>query len=236
MRRIWLSGASRAAQVGSGPATAGQQHSTGRLPSDETLNKLKSFTNAREAFLETTPELLAGWVRDNARHPPITRCDICPTVNGIFGDPRWHVCLDMELTTLCPDDAEPVNVPDMIRFWLLELSQNPNRTKVTGECVAYPEVASHFDDLWNRMLYEFGAEEAQPPKPAGDGAGRQVRNSEQTGPKVGTLDRVREAHRLAKAGWSVTRACKKAHTDSRTYYQWCLKATGEEPIVPYEDI
>jgi len=32
MRRIWLSGASRAAQVGSGPVTAGQQHSTGGLP------------------------------------------------------------------------------------------------------------------------------------------------------------------------------------------------------------
>ena len=49
--------------------------------------------------------------------------------------------------------------------------------------------------------------------------------------KVGTLDRVREVHRLAKKGnWSITAACKKVHTDPRTYYQWCIEATGQCPI------
>jgi hypothetical protein len=69
----------------------------------------------------------------------------------------------------------------------------------------------------------------------------EVPDSEQTeterrGPKVGTLERVAEAHRLIKeAHMPVTKACRKARTDTRTYYQWCLEATGEEPIVPYDD-
>ncbi|NLE94725.1 MAG: hypothetical protein GX600_03425 [Dehalococcoidia bacterium] len=60
---------------------------------------------------------------------------------------------------------------------------------------------------------------------------------EERGPKVGTFERVREAHRLMTKRPFMTRtqAFKKAKIDSRTYDQWCLEATGEEPIEPYRD-
>lgn len=54
-------------------------------------------------------------------------------------------------------------------------------------------------------------------------------------PKVGTLERVRMAHRYAKRGMGLVAACKKAHVDTRTYYQRCREATGEDPVIPYFD-
>jgi hypothetical protein len=56
------------------------------------------------------------------------------------------------------------------------------------------------------------------------------------GPKAGTLDRVKEAHRLiTQQNLTRTKAFKRAKTDSRTYDRWCKAATGEEPILPYSD-
>jgi len=54
------------------------------------------------------------------------------------------------------------------------------------------------------------------------------------GPNAGTLERVREAHQLAKGGMAYTTACKRAGIDSRSYQRWCERATGELPIGPYE--
>jgi hypothetical protein len=84
-------------------------------------------------------------------------------------------------------------------------------------------VNGHFDEL-ERQQAQQGS-----PSPAGDAVG------DERGPNVGTLDRVRKAHRLIKAGWSMTAACKEAHTDPRTYYYRCFRATGEEPIAPIKD-
>ena len=56
------------------------------------------------------------------------------------------------------------------------------------------------------------------------------------GPKAGTYERVREAHRLiTRQHLTRNKAFKRANTDSRTYDQWCKLATGEEPIPPYSD-
>lgn len=48
---------------------------------------------------------------------------------------------------------------------------------------------------------------------------------------VGTYTRVRKAHALIKGGEFTTTACKKVGTDTRTYYEHCPDATGEEPII-----
>lgn len=55
------------------------------------------------------------------------------------------------------------------------------------------------------------------------------------GAKAGTLERVREAHRLLKSGMSRNQAFKRARVDSRTYDQWCKEATGGEPLSPYRN-
>lgn len=58
---------------------------------------------------------------------------------------------------------------------------------------------------------------------------------EKRGPKVGTFERVKEAHRLiTKAHMTPRQALKQAKTDSRTYYEHCKAATGEDPVLPYE--
>ncbi len=56
---------------------------------------------------------------------------------------------------------------------------------------------------------------------------------EPRGAKVGTIDRVKEAHRLITTGLSQRQACEAAKTDSRTYQQYCKEATGEDPIPAY---
>lgn len=53
------------------------------------------------------------------------------------------------------------------------------------------------------------------------------------GIKAGTDERVKNAHGLLKVGKSRRAAFREAHTDSRTYYQYCRQVTGEEPIEPY---
>lgn len=58
------------------------------------------------------------------------------------------------------------------------------------------------------------------------------RTMEEQGPRIGTDERVIEAHHLAKNGFPVTTACKMAHTHIDTYYKWCEWVTGEEPITP----
>ncbi len=50
-------------------------------------------------------------------------------------------------------------------------------------------------------------------------------------PNPDMLARVREFHNLRKAGRSVRDAIRRSGTDSRTYYSWCIDATGEKPIV-----
>jgi HEAT repeat protein len=84
--------------------------------------------------------------------------------------------------------------------------------------------------MWTRI--EFTSDEAEtaeePP-----GARWTHGPSVKRGVKAGTLDRVKEAHRLAtKEGVPISKACDKAHTDTRTYYQYCRQATGEEPVSP----
>jgi len=82
-------------------------------------------------------------------------------------------------------------------------------------------VQTHFDELVSQKA------QAESSAPTGDD------ESQERGPKVGTLERVREAHRLVKSGWSLTKACRRAHTDTRTYSLRCVEATGEDPVEPY---
>lgn len=58
---------------------------------------------------------------------------------------------------------------------------------------------------------------------------------EQRGTKSGTLERVREAHRLLRDHYLTgrkgrTQCILDAGTDPRTYEDRCVEATGEEPI------
>jgi hypothetical protein len=82
-------------------------------------------------------------------------------------------------------------------------------------------VKTHFDELVSQEA------QAESSAPTGDD------ESQERGPKVGTLDRVREAHRLMKNGCPLTKACRRAHTDTRTYSLRCVEATGEDPVEPY---
>jgi hypothetical protein len=57
---------------------------------------------------------------------------------------------------------------------------------------------------------------------------------DERGPKAGTFERVREAHRLLKTGrFSQRDAMKRAKTDVRTYQRHCRAATGEDPIISH---
>lgn len=85
-----------------------------------------------------------------------------------------------------------------------------------------------FEELAQMIIDQF-------PRQADTSTDDKTHERSKRGTKVGTHDRVREAHRLLKGGMGVTKACKQAHTDTRTYYQRCEEATGEEPIVPYEN-
>jgi hypothetical protein len=161
----------------------GQEFDEKRL-SDEVLNQLTEFAITHEARLKTTPKLLRDWLHGEARHPPVVEVAIFAPESGVFSDPAWRVHWGMELSTLFPEEDEPI-VPSMsleegkpivsflsptvipkqgrarvlIVFRLLELSQYPNVTEVVGRCVAYPEVAEHFDGVWSRMLATFSPEE-----------------------------------------------------------------------------
>jgi hypothetical protein len=135
------------------------------MSSDEIPDELNVFAHAHKTVLDTTPELLTGWFQDEARRSPIVKCSFHIPIDGILGDPSWRIHWGMELTALRSGDADAAGFFDAIRFRLLELSTSPNRTKVTGECVTYPEVVDHFNELWNLMLHEFGAEETQLSEP-----------------------------------------------------------------------
>jgi len=82
-------------------------------------------------------------------------------------------------------------------------------------------VRTHFDELVSQKA------QAESSAPTGDD------ESQERGPKAGTLDRVREAHRLMKNGCPLTKACRRAHTDTRTYSLRCVEETVEDPVEPY---
>jgi len=151
----------------------GQESDKKRL-SKEVLDQLTKFTITHEARLKTAPTLLIRWLNGEARHSPIVESTISEPESGVFSGPTWKVCWGMELLSLFPEGDEPI-VPSsrdspgpgraktLVVFELLELSQNPNLTKVIGRCVAHPEVAEHFDRVWSRMLAEFPPGEDKAP-------------------------------------------------------------------------
>lgn len=58
--------------------------------------------------------------------------------------------------------------------------------------------------------------------------------AEKRGMKVGTADRVKEAHRQLKLrNASRHTIFKRVHIDPRTYDTWCKQVTGEDPVEPY---
>ena len=131
---------------------------------------------------------------------------------------------------------------NLVRAFLVQLKQDPALQDLTPRPAANP-------DHWLGYYYMGRRDELSPVSPAVGGeqtpplsrvdladdgsAGVNEKRETHRGLKVGTLDRVKEAHRLAKAGVPLTKACQRAHTDTRTYQQWCHLATGEEPLEPF---
>ena len=73
-----------------------------------------------------------------------------------------------------------------------------------------------------------GERAAAPVAPPGEPA------EEKPGMKVGTADRVKEAHRRLKLRQaSRNTICKQVHVDPRTDDTWCKKVTVEDPVEPY---
>lgn len=103
-----------------------------------------------------------------------------------------------------------------------------NAVNVSATCVGGFEAA-----LAEIVGYILKGQETPPTAAAELPAAVKTEGTGRRGAKVGTLDRVKEAHRLMKQGMSQRQACRAANTDSRTYYTHCMDATGEEPILPY---
>jgi hypothetical protein len=103
-----------------------------------------------------------------------------------------------------------------------------------------PEVgdASPAEDFFDGLLAQLENDylrkaQARGSGTAENGEGEQDNNH---GMRAGTSDRVKAAHELLKQGKISRRAAfKQAHTDSRTYNQYCKQITGEDPIEPYAE-
>lgn len=175
----------------------------------ETLTKMLQFVGERQETLETTPELLEAWLYNEtfARWPENSSIARYDSWEPDSVNPTYRVSMGMELLQFSPD-GEPELFKDLILFEMLQLSESPNRTKVTGMHRDFLEVANVFNNLWSKMLREFVtlAEKG---------------TSKKRGPNIDTPEKVAKARlimELKHRGQTV--ACNLASVAPATFRKW----------------
>lgn len=206
------------------------------METDETLltDDERYDTTQLAIFLNTELGLFWSWLEDYTQEADLYRfrsedgwlsLDL-PAIHG--GGP-----IVLEMVGKIHEPARTHEVGVLIDFKLQPLATA--RTEVLARCYR-SEVRSYFFGLlgdigqrWPETAPAIAAflQKWQAP---------QAESQAKRGPKAGTLDRVKEAHRLiTQQHLTRNKAFKRARTDSRTYDRQCKEATGEDPILSYSE-
>ena len=216
--------------------------------------------NLNQSFtFDTDAETVVAHIMGGTEWRPENR-SICHATNGVFTmqaimsvSPGLTALFVIAIMASITQGTDGLDYSEK-SFWILhnaEIATITLKQEQTGKCTAELWVendpirwGSEYTGLWhvgpallaiiwNHFITDWL--KRTPAKADHTGQGDEELTKEKVGLRVGTSDRVREAHKLLKQaereGKSRAWAFKQSRTDSRTYYQWCERATGEKPLL-----